>query len=59
MRVGTVWTVYFSMLYGLGTRKASSGIDLEMIQDLVRCQRPRVIHAGANNCVGRHGVGWA
>ena len=51
-RVHTVCTIDFGVLCDLGTRKTSGGVNLEVTQGLVRCQRPRVVHAGANSCVG-------
>ena len=51
-RVGTVCAINFCVFCDLGTRETSGGVDLEVTQDLVRCQRPRVIHAGANSCAG-------
>jgi len=55
--VVTVCAIDFGVLCDLGTGKASGGINLEVTQDLVRRQRPRMVHAGANSCVGCYGSG--
>lgn len=46
------------MFFDLGTRKTGGGVDLEMIEDLARRQRPRVVHTEANGYAGRYRVGW-
>lgn len=52
MRVHTVCAMDFGVFCDLGAREASGGVNLEVTQDLVRCQSPRVVHAEANSCVG-------
>ena len=58
-RAGTVCAVDFCVFCDLGVRETSGGVNLEVTQDLVRCLGPRVVHAEANSCAGRYGVGWA
>jgi hypothetical protein len=50
--IGTVCAIDFCVFCDLRTRKTSGGVNLKVTQGLVRCQRPRVVHVGANSCVG-------
>ena len=45
-RAHTICAINFDVFRDLGTRKTSGGVNLKVTQDLVRCQRPRVVHAG-------------